>query len=51
MMPNLEPLISGTARQEETFLSRDRIGLPDGRLLKRVLTTVGARLKFGLDPV
>jgi hypothetical protein len=50
MMPNLEPLTVGIARQAETFLSGDRIRMPDGREFKRVMTTAEAREAFGLDP-
>lgn len=51
MMPNLGPLTNESARQAETFLSRDRIRLPDGREFKRVMTTAEARETFGLDPI
>lgn len=51
MMPNLEPLTNETARHAETFLSGDRIRLPDGREFKRVMTTAEARRQFGLEPV
>jgi hypothetical protein len=51
MMPNLEPLTPGTARQAETWLSGDRIRLPDGREFKRVMTTTEAREAFGLEPL
>jgi hypothetical protein len=51
MMPNLEPLTPETARQAETWLSGDRIQLPDRREFKGVMTTAEARSVFGLDPV
>jgi hypothetical protein len=51
MMPKLEPLSIETARQATTFLSGDRIRLPDGREFKRVMTTAEAREAFGLDPL
>jgi hypothetical protein len=49
MMPNLEPLTPGAARQAETWLSGDRIRLPDGREFKRVMTTAEVREALGLD--
>jgi hypothetical protein len=50
MMPNLDPLSIEVTRQAETFLSGDRIRLPDGREFKRVMTTAEAREAFGLEP-
>jgi hypothetical protein len=51
MMPNLGLLTNESARQAETFLSGDRIRLPNGREFKRVMTTAEAREAFGLDPI
>jgi hypothetical protein len=51
MVPNLGLLTNGSARHAETFLSGNRIRLPDGREFKRKMTTAEAREGFGLDPI
>ena len=51
MMPNLEPLTIETARQATTYLSGNRIRLPDGREFTRLMTTTEARREFGLEEV
>lgn len=51
LMPNLDPLVPGEPRQAETFLSGDRIRLPDGQVYPRSMTTAEARRLFGLEPL